>query len=128
MGIMPLAESQIESSAGKDRFYQIENGYALPVSSITFSPSGRFLATCSEDSIIRIWNPTSGKLLGDLPPNRGTITSLSFSPSGSYLASGSDDGTVVIRDLRDEQLHEQTLSCSSPAPIHHLSWAMVNQG
>ncbi|GEM_PF-2715135 len=114
MGVMPLANSTIESAPGKDRFFRVQEGCALPVSSLTFSPSGRFLVTGSEDGIIRIWSPSSGRLMGDLITDRGTITSLSFSPGGSCLASGSGDGTVMLWDWKDEKMHEQTLSCSSP--------------
>jgi WD40 repeat protein len=63
---------------------------------LAFSPDSKILATGSEDSFVRLWNPSTGGLLRAFPvcpdlqghPPHGQIAALAFSPNGRWLAAG----------------------------------------
>jgi WD40 repeat protein len=62
------------------------------------------LATGSSDGQVRIWNPTTGKLLQALKAHDNAITGLSFSIGDKLLASSSFDGTVKVWNMADGNL------------------------
>jgi hypothetical protein len=68
------------------------------VSSISWSPGGRWLASGSGDGTVRIWDAASGRELSRLVGHSDGVRSVSWSPDGRRLASGSDDGTTRIWD------------------------------
>ncbi|TFK60274.1 WD40 repeat-like protein [Pluteus cervinus] len=61
---------------------------------LSISPNGRFIASGSDDAIIRIWNANSNKQVGCLRGHRDAVMCLSFSHDGRYLVSGSRDETI----------------------------------
>jgi uncharacterized delta-60 repeat protein len=65
------------------------------VSSISFSPDGKYVASSSYDNTARIWDTTTGsevaKLLHD-----NLVDDIAFSPDGMKVVSGSTDNTVRI--------------------------------
>lgn len=78
----------------------------LYVRALCFSSDGKYLATGSEDRIIRIWDLTTQTIVKYLKGHEQDIYSLEFfpdsssSPTGSKrLASGSGDRTVKIWDI-----------------------------
>ena len=73
-------------------------GHTSPVTSITFSPDGRTLASGSEDGTIRLWDVVTGAPQRTLTGHTDWVLSVAFSPDGRTLASGSDDQTVRLWD------------------------------
>jgi molecular chaperone DnaK len=65
------------------------------INALTFSPSGRYLATASGDSV-QVWNPADGTKLFTFDDHTSTVTALAFAPD-DRLASGSDDQTIRLR-------------------------------
>ena len=67
---------------------------------VTFSPSGRLLASADADGTVRLWNPATGQPVGT-PLQTGSgpsggVQAVAFSPDGKLLASADGDGTVRL--------------------------------
>lgn len=77
--------------------------YPGRVFSVSFNPNGQYLATTSEDGIVKILN-LSGKVITELKGHQGSVRSVSFSPDGKYLATAGEDCTVRIWNLSGKQL------------------------
>ncbi|NEP26755.1 AAA-like domain-containing protein, partial [Moorena sp. SIO3I6] len=82
-------------------------GY-LAVTSISFSPNGKTIASASSDGNVRLWNVENGTLVQTLEAHSSWTKSVSFSPNGKSLASGGDDTIVKLWNL--ETSEAQTLN------------------
>ncbi|KAJ7804680.1 WD40-repeat-containing domain protein [Mycena olivaceomarginata] len=72
--------------------------------SVAFSPDGCLVASgCSKGSI-RIWEASSGSLLGELDKHTMEVRSVVFSADGRRLFSASDDATIRVWSLFDGSL------------------------
>ncbi|GAB1543028.1 hypothetical protein NUACC21_57020 [Scytonema sp. NUACC21] len=78
-------------------------GHQATVTSVSFSPNDKLLATVSEDKTVKIWS-ISGQQLQTIKGHTSTITSVSFSPNGRLLATASKDKTVKIWKVKDGRL------------------------
>jgi len=72
------------------------NAHNNRVTTLSFSPDGKLLASGSDDSSIRIWDFQTETLLQTLQGHSSYIWGLGFSPNGQYLASASQDGHVLL--------------------------------
>jgi WD40 repeat protein len=66
------------------------------VESVTFSPDGKFLASGSRDTTVKVWAVGSWREVATLRGHGGPVSSVSFSPDGKFLASGGGDATVKV--------------------------------
>ncbi|KAJ7664193.1 WD40-repeat-containing domain protein [Mycena rosella] len=74
-------------------------GHTRPITSVCFSPDGRWIASGSEDKTVRIWDSQTGALVaGPFKGHTLTVTSVHFSLDGVRIASGSDDRTIRVWD------------------------------
>jgi len=74
-------------------------GHELGVYGVAFSPNGQFVASCSEDGDIRVWDVDTGAAATAPLKSDGVIFEIAFSPDGSQIASGSDVGGVQVRNV-----------------------------
>jgi len=76
----------------------ILRGHINNVTSASFSPDGRYIASTSWDNTIKIWDARTGKQLHNIEHERQSTAS--FSPDGRYIVSASWDGTIRIWDAK----------------------------
>jgi WD40 repeat protein len=66
---------------------------------VAFSGDGRFIASGSEDTTVRLWDPNSGLCLHTFRGHSGWVERVTFSPDSRFCASASDDNTTRIWDV-----------------------------
>ncbi|KAK4150750.1 WD40-repeat-containing domain protein [Chaetomidium leptoderma] len=95
------AEGQIHLwSLSQDTPLSTLSGHSQRVCRVEFHPSGKYLASASEDTSWRLWDvETTTELLLQEGHSRG-VYAVSFSTDGSLLASGGLDSIGRIWDLR----------------------------
>lgn len=74
-------------------------GHVGDVTAITCSPDGKNIASGSSDTIVMVWEATTGVCKAMLRGHSSRVTSIAFSPEGARLASGSFDNTVRLWDV-----------------------------
>ncbi len=83
------------------------------VTSLAFSPDGRFLAAGTTRGEIRIWQAISGQPYLTLQGHTNWVLSIDFSPDGHRLVSGSEDQTIRLWQVDTGQCvhiwHEETM-------------------
>jgi WD40 repeat protein/uncharacterized RDD family membrane protein YckC len=79
-------------------------GHTAPVTTVAFSPDGRWLASGSEDKTIMLWDVASGRKIRVLQGHSDELQYVTFSPNGKLLASSSNDMTVKLWDMASGKL------------------------
>ncbi len=90
----------------------------VTVTSVAFSPDGRFLATGRDDLTVKLWDVATGQEMRTLSGHKSRITDVAFSPDGRLFASTSNERRVKLWDVATGQeariiLGEHTLGITS---------------
>jgi WD40 repeat protein len=72
-------------------------GHTAPISSVAFSPDGRFVLTGSWDTTAILWDVTTGKRIKQFWGHYMEVNAISFSPDGQYVLTGARDGSSNVR-------------------------------
>ena len=71
-------------------------GHTNIVRCVAFAPDGRWLASGTEDGIVKLWSVVSRGEVATIKGHSQGVRSVAFSPDGRLLASGSSDGTIKL--------------------------------
>lgn len=80
---------------------------ASRIDALEFSPNGRYLSAGDPTGVVRLWDPTTGRLAAKLGRHakvqhfskQAGVWSLDFSPDGALLATAGADSTVRLWDI-----------------------------
>ena len=87
-----------------------------------FDPTGRFIATATQDGHLHLWDAHSGEPAGPSQPVGGTVASIQFDASGHYVAvtaaTGNAQGFLTVWETPG------LLPVSSTSPLEEeINWA-----
>jgi WD40 repeat protein/uncharacterized caspase-like protein len=81
-------------------------GHTADITTLSFSPDGKLLASASADKTIKLWNVADGSRIRTLTGHGDRVTTLSFRNDGNILASGSADKTIKLWNVADGSLSD----------------------
>jgi WD40 repeat protein len=87
--------------------------HGAPVSMVEFNRPGTRLLTVAGNAA-QLWDPATGKPVGQPLAHRGTVRAASFSPDGQRVVTASDDGTARVWNATSGQAAGQ--------PLAHKDW------
>jgi hypothetical protein len=94
---VPLALCAVTACGEEARLY-LQLGHSDRVTSVTFSPDGRWTLT-GGDIIARLRDVASGREIRRFQGHSSRVTSVAFSPDGLLARTGSWDATVRLWDI-----------------------------
>jgi WD40 repeat protein len=74
------------------------------VRAVALSPDDKYLATCGNDNLVKVWSMADGKLLRQLAGHSCHVYDVAFDPSVPTLTSGDLNGAVKQWDLATGRL------------------------
>jgi WD40 repeat protein len=101
-----------EGSTGRHLFTL--RGHTDVITSLSFSPDGKWLLSTSQDQTARVWDVRSGRMLAAFRRHsgQGGVRSAAFSPDSRDVVTGSSDGKATV------------YRCEACAPLGELvEWA-----
>ena len=91
-----------------EELYTLE-GHSDYVNTVAFCPKKDLLASGSSDKTIKLWEPSSGKILKTFSQNNSEVFSIAFSPDGNMLASKSAGNKLKVQ-ITSNYKKKRTLS------------------
>lgn len=92
-------ENTIRNIYYKNNFYHQFASLKSSITSVEYSPNGKYIGILTQDNQMELWN-TFGEKVQTLWGHQAPITSLSFTPNSTHVVTGSLDKTVRIWDIK----------------------------
>ncbi|XP_052737819.1 protein HIRA homolog [Bicyclus anynana] len=135
--VMVWGLSVVAGAAGKHkaetwRCLNTLRGHAGDVLDLAWSPLDKWLASCSVDNTIIIWNAEKfPEMVSVLNGHTGLVKGVAWDPVGKYLASQSDDKSLRIWKTADWTpetiITEPFEECGGTTHVLRLSWSPDGQ-
>ncbi|MFN6527032.1 hypothetical protein [Nostoc sp. ChiSLP03a] len=124
VGVKLETEMQVKTAL-QDAVYTINErnsleGHSDTVTSVSFSPDGKMVASGSADGMVIIWN-RNGRKIKDFKAHEKKITRLCFSPNSQNILTASEDKTFKLWRLENKEIttfkgHEDEITSFSFSP------------
>ena len=72
------------------------NGHAEAILATQFSPEGRYLASGSGDTTVRLWDLTTESPQATLDGHKDHVLVIAWAPNAQYIASGCKKGHIIL--------------------------------
>lgn len=82
----------------------LTQGHTDQINAIDVSPNERWMASGSNNKIVKIWDIPSSREFTTLGPNDGRINSLKFTPNNKLIAALINHGTIKVWDFVTNEL------------------------
>ncbi len=77
--------------------------HTAPVYIAAWSPDGTKIASGGKDRQVRVWDASTGAVIGIFTGHSGAVNAVAWSPDGAKIASGSSDTTVQVWDIATQK-------------------------
>ena len=103
-------------------------GHASDVLDLSWSPDHKYLASCSVDNTIVIWNAKDlPQKLSVITGHQGMVKGVTWDPVGKFVATQSDDRSIKIWRISDwkevKMITEPFKKCGGTTHVLRLSWS-----
>uniref|UniRef100_A0A667GWX8 Protein HIRA n=1 Tax=Lynx canadensis TaxID=61383 RepID=A0A667GWX8_LYNCA len=110
------------------RCVSILRSHSGDVMDVAWSPHDAWLASCSVDNTVVIWNAVKfPEILATLRGHSGLVKGLTWDPVGKYIASQADDRSLKVWRTLDWQLETSITKpfdeCGGTTHVLRLSWS-----
>ncbi len=89
----------LSAQASEDATIRVQKGHTADITSIVFSPDGKYAASGSEDNTIVLWDLGTAKEIRTFRGHTKTVYSVLFSSDGKKIVSRSMDHTAKLWDV-----------------------------
>ena len=77
----------------------VQIGHSAPVTSVEFSPCGRYVLSGSKDKTVKLWDIATGREIRTFKGHSDVVSSARFIPDGRHVVSSSWDKSIRLWDI-----------------------------
>lgn len=92
-------------------------GHADSVRAIAFTTNGKYIASCSNDCTVRLWQVETGQLVNLFKGHKERVKCLQISQDNKQIISGSADSTLKIWDIETGDCLETIKTSLNPKTV-----------